>query len=371
MRILYLAPDRVPAPKGAAVRIARTVATLRGLGHEVEVLTPEGPEPDGNFLERMLRFREDAARWLEPRRGDLVQFRGLWEGVAAVEWARRRGAKAVWEAHGFPSIELPYHFPGLARHERALAKIIREERAVLAGSHHVLVTSRTSAFYVERLGVPPRRISVVPNAVDTQLFSPPLAPPPDEPPLRLVYLGTLSPWQGLSTLLEALSLLRGRALPELHLVGPMKGAWRAAIRSLARRLRVHHALHLSGPADQQDLPPVLRTAHVCLAPLAADARNTLQGCCPLKILEYMAAGRPILSTRVPPVLEILVHGETAHLVKPGSALALAEGLAWLLDRPAEREAMGARARTEAQRAWSPEAFRDRLAAALDRARASP
>lgn len=40
----------------------------------------------------------------------------------------------------------------------------------------------------------------------------------------------------------------------------------------------------------------------------------------------MAVGRPILSTRVAPVEEILAHGVTAHLVRPGSAAALASGL---------------------------------------------
>ena len=47
MRILYLAPDPLPAPKGASVRIARTVQTLRDLGHDVVLFTPE-PSAPGN-----------------------------------------------------------------------------------------------------------------------------------------------------------------------------------------------------------------------------------------------------------------------------------------------------------------------------------
>ena len=376
MKILYLAPDTVPAPKGASVRIGLTVATLRALGHEVEVLTlpppssPPAPDaPTLNFLTRMLRFREEAAAWLAERRADLVQFRGLWEGVPALEWARRHGVPAVFEAHGFPSLELPYHFPALARAERVLQKLVSEERLLVSGARHFVVPSLTTARYLQRLGVPAERVSIVPNAVEVELFRPPLTPPAAVPPLRLVYQGTLSPWQGLETLLEATSLLRGRGLVELHVVGPAKSAWRARLRSVARALRVHHVLHLSPAMAQPDLVPVLQTAHVCVAPLPDDARNVVQGCCPIKLLEYMAAGRPILSTAIAPVEELVEHGQTAHLVRPGSAFALAEGMAYLMDRPDEREALGARAREAAVARFTVGHFRERLALALERARA--
>lgn len=365
MRILYLAPDPVPAPKGAAVRIDRTVGTLRALGHDVELFTPvREPNGGGNFLARMLRFREDAARWLDGRDADVVHFRSIWEGVAAVRWARRTGARAVLEAHGFPSVELPYHFPALLRHDAVLAKIIDEERRVVAASDRVIVPSRTNARFLLRLGVPADRIVLLPNAADVDRFAPG-PPPPDAPPFRLVYVGTLAPWQGLEPLLEALALLRGRRAVELHLVGPVKGTWGRALAALVRRLRIRAAVHLSGPMAHVDLAPVLRTAHACVAPLVADARNELQGCCPLKILEYMAAGRPILSTRVAPVAEILEHGVTAHLVRPGSATALAEGLVWMLEHAGEREALGARAREAVLARWTPETFRQRLAGVID------
>jgi glycosyltransferase involved in cell wall biosynthesis len=375
VKILYLAADAVPAPKGAAVRIRTTVRLMRELGHDVELFTPAGAaegdhdtvelEGDG-FLERMMALRRAAEDWLRGRRADLVQFRGIWEGVPAVAWARRSGAAAALEAHGFPSVELHYHFSGLATEDRVLRKIIAEEQAVLGAVDRVVTPSATGARFLEMRGVKPDRIDIIPNAVDAELFSPGPVPPPDGAPLRLVYAGTLSPWQGLPTLLEAMERLRGGAGVELHVVGPAKSSWREGVRALARRLRVHHALHLSGSMDQADLVPVLRTAHACVAPLPGDPRNSVQGCCPIKILEYMAAARPILSTEIAPVLEILSHGKTAWLVEPGSPAALAEGIAWMRAHPTEREAMGARAREEARARWTPALFRDRLRLALDR-----
>jgi len=376
MKILYLAADAVPAPKGASVRIRTTVQIMRELGHEVELFTPApaagSPGHDTvalaeeGFLERMMALRRAAEEWLRGRRANLVQFRGIWEGVPAVAWARRAGAAAVFEAHGFPSIELHYHYPGLSAQDRVLRKIIAEEQALLAAVERVVTPSATGARFLAMRGVGADRIDVVPNTADPGLFSPPPVPPPDGAPFRLVYVGTLSPWQGLSTLLEALERFRGGAGIELHVVGPAKSAWRDDVRGLARRLRVHHALHLSGSMEQADLAPVLRTAHACVAPLPADPRNVVQGCCPIKILEYMAAGRPILSTFIAPVEEILEHEKTAWLVEPGSPAALAEGIAWLRDHPKEREEMGARAREAALERWTPACFRERVRGALDR-----
>jgi glycosyltransferase involved in cell wall biosynthesis len=364
LKILYLAPDTIPSPKGAAVRIRRTLETMRALGHEVACFTPDPGASETNFLDRMLRFRQQAAQWLRGRRADLVQFRGIWEGVSATTWARETGARAIYEVHGLPSIELPYHFPALLRHERLLDKLVAEERALLGAVDRVIVPSRTNARFVQRLGVDPTRVHVVPNAVDAQAFLPPPSPPADGAPLRLVYVGTLSPWQGLGTLIEALALLRAPSAYELHVVGPTKAVWRQALRRLARRLRVHHIVHLSGPMLQSDLVPVLQTAHVCVAPLPEDPRNALQGCCPIKILEYMATARPILSTRIAPVLEVLEHQRNAHLVPAGSPTALADGLLWMKAHPEAREALGTQAREDVVRDWNPALFTERLAAAL-------
>lgn len=371
MKILYLAPDPVPAPKGAAVRIEATLEALRSLGHSVEAFLPPSADgtASGNFLERMLEHRRAAAAWLAGRRADLVQFRSIWEGIPAARWARQAGARVAFEAHGFPSIELPYHHPGLPSHPHVLEKLIAEEAELLAASDFVLTHSRTGARYLLMRGVAKERISILPNPVDTALFLPPPSPPADASPLRLVYVGTLSPWQGLGTLLEALVPFRRGAGVALRLVGPAKGLWRGHLRARMRALRVHHLVALEGAMTQAELAPSLQESHVCVAPLPADARNVVQGCCPIKILEYMAAGRPILSTRVPPVEEVLEHGVTGHLVEPGSPAALARGLRWMLSHPAEREALGAKARSAAVERWGFERFREAVAAVLDRVQA--
>lgn len=375
MRILYMAPDPVPAPKGSGVRIERTVRALRALGHEVELLTPAGTGrvmglphetialPQENYLDRMLAWRDSAARWLKERRADAVWFRSPWEGAAALEWARRAGGRAVYECHGFPSVELPYHYPDLEGSPLSLEKLIAEERATLAGADGVLTHSQTGRRALLMRGVSPERIQLVPNCVDPAVFSPAAHPPPG-PPWRLAYVGTLAPWQGLPCLLEGLARARRKHALELQVLGPRKGAWQSDLRRLARALRVDDLVRVSGAVTQEELVPALRAAHVCVAPLPADARNAFQGCCPIKVLEYMGCGRPILATDAAPLKELLVHGRTAYLARAGSPAALAQGIDWLLADAARREALGAAAREEALARWTPAAFSSALSAAV-------
>jgi glycosyltransferase involved in cell wall biosynthesis len=383
MHLLFMAPDPVPHPKGAAQRIEATVRALTSAGARVTILTPAGPAsrvldgldhrtvalPQEGFLQRALAFREAAQELLTREPPDLVWFRSPWEGVPAVREAWRRGIPAVYEAHGFPSVELPAHHPGLRTREKTLERLVAEENMLLQGSELLITPSRTGSLFLQRRGVPPGRIRVVPNAVRLERFPEP-APPAAELPLRLAYLGTLAPWQGLGTLVEALAHLKGRLEVRLRVVGTRKGVWFRELRSLIRGLGVRGMLEVEGPLAPEQVPAFLAQSQVCLAPLPDDPRNSLQGCCPIKILEYMAAGRAVLATRVSPVEEILEHGRTGWLVRPGSPSALAEGLLTLAARPELVEALGRKARAEAEAGWAHPRFEAALAAVLGELRTS-
>lgn len=363
MNLLYMAPDPVLHPKGSAQRIEATVRALAAHGAQVRLLTPLGPEggllegvehrpvrlEGDNYLARSLAFRKAAVEALEER-PDLAIFRSPWEGVPAV----LSGVPCLYEAHGFPSVELPSHFPGLLRREEVLDRLIAEENLVLRGARGLVTPSRTGRSYLLSRGVPPERVRVIPNAVDLERF--PVTPPPSTLPFTLAYLGTLAPWQGLQTLLEALRRLKGRLEVRVRLAGTRKGPWVRDLRTQARFLGVRSFLEPVGPLPPSDLPAFLAGCHACVAPLPEDPRNALQGCCPIKILEYLAAGRAVLSTRIRPVEEILRHGETGWLVRPGSPRALAEGILHLASRPDLVSELGVRGRAEAEARWGRERF---------------
>ncbi|MFB9839992.1 glycosyltransferase, partial [Actinoallomurus acaciae] len=81
-----------------------------------------------------------------------------------------------------------------------------------------------------------------------------------------------------------------------------------------------------------------------VAPLTGCARNVDQGCAPLKILESMAAGTPVVASGLPAVREIMADGAHGRLVAPDRPAELARAIRVLLEYPDAARAMGERGR---------------------------
>ena len=379
MRLLYCANDPVPFPKGAGVRIEATVRALQKAGAEVTLMTPKVGVPAGfpeqlqgidhrrvevgpgesPFLERALRFRRAVEEALTGEPWSVFWFRSPWEGWAATRC--HTSAKLVYEAHGFPSMELPHHFPGLYEEPEFLGRLAWEEQQLLQRAGLILTPSQTGRRFLATRGVQARRIRVVPNSAAPEAF---LERAEGEGPLQVIYTGTLAPWQGLEMLLEALLHLKGKLDLELLLVGTRKGRWTRPLRSLAQQLRVRSLLRFEGPFQAPELRQKLAQAHIGVAPLPSDPRNTVQGCCPIKLVEFMAAGLPILSTRLPVVEELVQHQQSAWLVRPNSPFALAQGLLRLAQDGQLRRRLGQEAQRQARERLQRLSFEASLGEAL-------
>lgn len=384
LRILYCANDPVPFPKGAGVRIEATVRALLKAGARLTLATPRAGKPTGfadhlagvdhrlievgpgadPFIDRALRFRRGVEELLAQEDWQVFWFRSPWEGWAA----QRQGFRGilVYEAHGFPSMELPHHFPKLLEEPEFLGRLGFEEQTLLRAARRVLTVSHTGLRFLGSRGVPAGKVSVVPNSAEESAFLRP-APAgmclPLEPPapFRLLYTGTLAPWQGLEFLFEALLHLKNKLAVRLDLVGTRKGRWTRSLRQLCRQMRIRSLIEFSGPFTAEELRGVLSQSHLGVAPLPADSRNTVQGCCPIKLIEFMAAGLPILSTRLPVVQELVEHDHSAWLVRPNSPWSLAQAILRLAQDQPLRQRLGAAAQARARQDFHRDAFDRRLA----------
>src|SRR5260370_41348857 len=101
----------------------------------------------------------------------------------------------------------------------------------------------------------------------------------------------------------------------LTILGGGRDRQRDALWSLAAKLGVGNRVTILPAVSQADLVDHLHRSHAVLALLALNDRNVEQGCCPLKILEAMAAGVPMIATDLPVVRELGPH---MLLVEPGS-----------------------------------------------------
>jgi len=370
LRVLYAAFDVVPSPKGAGTHIRHFVAGLTRAGCEVTLLTPLAPglaaeeryegarhlrlgtPGAGNFLARALEFAEGVVAHVRTSPPyEVLHYRSLWAGLPALVEARP-ARLCVFEANSLASLELPFHYPAL-RGSPTLAKIAALERRLLARSDAVIAVSRVSRAFLIGQGARPESLAVIPNGIDSGEFAP--APLRErDGPRQLLYAGTLADWQGLATALEAMPRILEGVDARLLIVGRGRSRQRKDVLRRIRRLGLEGKVELRPAVPHEQVPALLRECDVALAPLAFDERNVLQGCCPIKVLEAMAAGRPLVASDLPVVRELARPGREALLVPPGSSGALAQAVLRLLARPSLARRLGERAarRAHAELTWA-------------------
>lgn len=362
-RAAYFAFDRFPGTKGSAVHIGHMVAELfEGHGGgllgvlggtdlpryqrmrlpalgDVEIARFQEQIP--NLIDRAEAFSGWVAAHLEPHLPTLriCHVRDPW-GALPVVTAPGRNYRVVYEANGLPSIEMAHTWPSAT--PGSLAKIAELERFCLGRADAVIVPSAVIAAAVARRGVPEARIQLVPNGAE--VIDPPPARPADAPARYLIYVGALQPWQGVDVLLRAFARLAD--LTDLRLVICSSVPERRArpFRRLAERLGVADRIVWRFTLEQREVAAWLASAELSVAPLTGCARNLDQGCAPLKILESMAAGTPVVASDLPAVRELMADGEHGRLVPADRPPELARAIRVLLEYPDAARAMGRRAR---------------------------
>ena len=368
--LFYIAYDRYPAPKGAATHISAFVSALRHQFDELDLVTvaaaptthsmsvaqspPSGnlnfrhtelPAVGPSMIERVLHFRTQLRGWWSKRKPDVAHVRSIFEGYPI---ARRKSdwcKKLVFEVNGLPSIELKYHYPKVADDRELMAKLLTQENACLEAADLIITVSDVNAAYLKQRGADPDRICVIPNGVDLNLFTYRSPQPVGIRPLSLLYSGTLTSWQGVNTAIEALALVRREMPAKLRIIGSGRPAQIRTLNELASRLGVADHVKICDGTSQMELARAHHEADVILIPLLPNDRNLLQGCCPLKVLEAMASGTPLIASDMPVVSCLVRNGIDGQLVRPGSAKSIKDGLLRFRDDPHFAQACSENART--------------------------
>ena len=392
MRILYFADIRFPLERANGIQTMETCYALAARGHAVDLIvrpdthTPArdpfqyyGLEPaprlrierapvSGPMAARRLGYLAFAAgRSAGSGRADVVVTRDLAVASMLVRLPRRMRPPIVYESHGYAP-EVAAALPGLvsdaaAPDARKLRRLARREARVWHGAEgYVTITAALAADLTARLGGRDR-LAVVPDGSR-------ISPAPDvefdagsaEP--VVAYAGHLYPWKGVDVLLEALALVpnaRGLIVGG-HAEEPDLGR----LQALARQLDIGDRVTFTGMVEPARVPELLRGASVLALPNPASAIST-RFTSPLKLFEYMAAGRAIVASDLPSIREILHDGVDALLVAPGDPNDLADALRRLLGDPALATQL-ARAALEAAPQYSWERRAEKLERLFDEVR---
>ena len=195
--------------------------------------------------------------------------------------------------------------------------------------------------WVERL-VPGCRAATVPNGVSLERIRPSREDPGG---VVVVFVGTLKPWHGVDDLLRAAAM--ARAPWSLRIIGD--GPQMPALRALAGGLGLD--VDFRGAVPPEDVPAHLAGAALGVAPYPDLGGADEQYFSPLKVLEYLAAGLPVVASAVGQLPRMLQG--VGVLVPPGDPARLAGAIDALAADADERARLGAlgRRRAEERHGW--------------------
>lgn len=333
MRILY--HHRTRAGDAQGIHISEIQRAFRNRGHEVvEVALVESkaeatadggnagglariagslPLPAKEAMEHaynLVAYRR-LSKAIREHRPDFVYERYAANTFAGLLAAKRHGVPFVLEVNSPLALEKAEH-DGLffKRLTRAI------ERKLCSDADVTIAVTRVLAGILEAEGVPPGKVVVMPNGVrnefgtngDGKAFRRGLGIP--EGALVAGFVGWFRAWHGLERMIEAAASPEWRAAG-IHLVLAGDGPAMPSLRKMRADLGLEDRVFLCGAVPRGEIESALASFDVAVQPAVTSYA------CPMKVIEYMAAGRAIVAPGSDNVRELLTDRETAVLCPGG------------------------------------------------------
>ncbi len=295
-----------------------------------------------------LRYAAAAARLALRERPDLIiaSSTPLTVALPALSAKALRGIPFIFEIRD-PWPELPRAMGVLpapiAPAMEALANLAcRRAAAVVALSEGMAETAHAR-------GADPARVQVIGNGCDLDLFGPHIAPwrPAEAAPWEVLalYAGAHGRANGLGVVVEAARLLAARGETRLRILLVGEGAEKTALMRAAAELR---NITFLAPMPKREIAGLFAGSQIALH-ILADCPAFAGWTAPNKLMDGLAAGRPVISTAPGDAARLLTEGGAGMAVAPGDAVGLAAALLGLVEDPARRAAMREAARSLAVR----------------------
>ncbi|MFG6195184.1 glycosyltransferase [Nonomuraea sp. JJY05] len=334
---------------GQNVHVAELARALAGRGHTIVVHTrrtserqpesvtmapgvtveyvtagPPVPLPKDELPPYMAEFTERLAdRWAASP-PDVVHAHFWMSGQAALQAAD--GVPVVQTFHALGTVKRRWQGDA----DTSPAHRIDTERAIGRRADAVLATCGDEVAELRAMGVPERRIAVVPCGVDLSVFRPDGPVAPRTGGKLILSIGRLVPRKGVDTVIRAL-----RRIPDADLViaGGLEDDEEAVrLYELARAYGLERRVHVIGSVPREHVPALMRSADVLVAVPWYEPFGMVS-------IEAMACGVPVVASAVGGHLDTVAG--CGVLVPPRRLRALARALSDVLDHPGRRAELAA------------------------------
>ncbi len=295
-------------------------------------------------FDRSLRLQApliaEVAQKVEPA---LIQagtgYRGYETALLAIAVADQRSIPMVYEVRGFQ--EQTWTSDG-SRSERGeyFRRRWAQENRCMARADAVITIAQAMAEEIIARGIPEEKVSVVPNAVDTDRFKPRKRRPDlvDRYRLRdrfvLGYISNLGVREGIDVLIRAVGILRARKLDvSCLIVGD--GPERQRLNDLVVDLDLIEYVTFTGHVSNDQIEDYYALIDLFVVPRLSDRASRLVT--PLKPLEAMAMRLPVIASRLPALEELVAPGTRGMTFDPSNPAGLADTAQHLIDHSKTRE----------------------------------
>lgn len=220
--------------------------------------------------------------------------------------------------------------------------------------HRIVAVSQTTKGDITGLGIPSKKVSIVPDGVDR----PPTVPVTREDHrLQFLFVGALTQRKGLEYLIDAMRKIEEKSII-LHIVGPIEDeTYFHCLQNLVRQYKLENKVVFYGMVPQEELWRFYAKSDIFILPSLWEGFG-------IALLEAMAFGLPIVATRGGAIPDLVNDGENGLLVPPADSIALGSAITRLIKTPLLRERLGQNGRVQFQKSLTWQQVGEKFAAVL-------
>lgn len=330
---MYLHPAPFPSSAANAVQVAKMCAAFENAGAQVTLGVPsQGPNDFGmQKTEELYGLSSPLAIERFPlTRLPGAEFMFAWSalrstgGSSDLIYTRSITACALAARLGY-STALELHVPATAHRFLLVGRLRRLLRSPRFKAL-VVISEKLKDDYVDKFPEVAGKIVVAHDGADPLNEAPLSAPQRLQGEFTVGYVGHLYPGKGMEIIAPLAHLCPWATF---HIVGgvePDLGEWKARLTSAPNVVFHGHVSHLQTKSYLAGMDVVVAPYLRVVKGVGGGKVNLAEGMSPLKIFEYMAAGKPILSSDLPVLREVLRNGENAMLCDPDDVGAWADTL---------------------------------------------
>jgi len=291
------------------------------------------------FDPTFIRQVRSCAAYLKARKIDLIQTHDFYTNVFGMAAAKLAGTRVRIASKRETGVM------------RSTAQDVVEKIA-FGQATNIVANSAAVREHLIRRHIPANKITVIHNGVDTSRFSVVVdrgeicrelgLPDADDLQFVVMVANLRHAVKNVPMLLRVARKVSGQK-SKVHFVVAGEGELETELKQMAGELAVAENVHFIGRCN--DVPSLLAAADVCVLTSTAEGFSN-------SIIEYMAAGRPVVATNVGGASEAIVEGDTGFIVDPDDDEAMAARLMEVLSDPEKAVKMGSRGRQKAANDFS-------------------